>query len=541
MEPHLTVPSVMRYPRSAGILCHVSSLPNRYGCGDFGPDAWRFVDTLKRCGVTLWQVLPLGPTGYGNSPYQSLSAYAGNPLFISPEILHREGWLTDADLEAGKLDFADLQVDFERVIRWRHQLLAHSFVRFLQTATDDDRAAMETFRREQAWWLDEYALFIALKEAHQEALWTHWQRQLVHRKEAALAEARQRHQERIAREIFIQYQFWKQWNALRSYAHDQGIRIMGDTPIFVAHDSADVWSNQDLFHLDADGWPTVVAGVPPDYFSATGQLWGNPLYRWDELETQEFGWWAKRMRHAMQLFDLVRLDHFRGFEAYWEIPADAPDASTGRWVYGPGLRFFQALDEAVDNLKIVAEDLGVITAPVEALRDAIGAPGMRVLQFAFGNDQKASDYRPHNYIQHAVVYTGTHDNDTTVGWFHSEVGGGTTRSAAEIEQERRNVLAYVGTDGTQIHWDLIRLALASVADTAIIPLQDLLGLGNQARMNLPGSAGGNWRWRFRWESLTHDLEQRLNELCEVYERSPRTKPPETAGELPHAVRPTEMV
>ncbi len=508
----------MRLPRSSGVLMHVTSLPSRYGFGDFGPAAYAFVDWLEQAGQTLWQVLPLHPTGYGNSPYQSLSAFAGNPMLVSLDRLVDDGWLDESHLVIDDV-FADKQVDFQRAIPWRRARLVQAAEKFQQQASDSQRAELAAFYEENKYWLDEYALFVALKELHEEALWTHWQRNFVHRKPATISDAQTRLAERIRVEVFTQFQFDRQWKSLKRYANERNIRLMGDMPIFVSHDSADVWAHQEQFAVDEDGWPKVVAGVPPDYFSATGQLWGNPLYRWEAMAESGYRWWTDRMRHAQSMFDLIRLDHFRGFEAYWEVPGDAPDASHGRWVPGPGLAFFEALREQLGELKIVAEDLGVITPPVEALRDAIGAPGMRVLQFAFSTTSKARDYRPHNFIPHTIVYTGTHDNDTTYGWFHSEAGSSSTRTTAQIEKEQREILEYLGTSSAdEIHWKMIRLALASVADTAVIPMQDLLGLGTQARMNLPGTASGNWAWRLTVGQITPELTTRLRRLTEVYER-----------------------
>lgn len=512
----------MRFPRSSGIVCHVSSLPGRYGIGDLGPAALDYVAFLARTRQSIWQVLPIGPTGYGNSPYQSFSAFAGNPLFVSPERLIDDGWLEPHELSGGP-DFDPRSVDFEAVIPWRRRLLETAWQRFERDHTPALRQEFAEFLSNNDWWLDDYALFAALKEHAQQRAWTSWQVELVHRDPAALRAARQRLAEPIAFETFVQFAFARQWFALKREANRRGIRLLGDLPIFVAHDSADVWTAQDMFWLEPDGRPSVVAGVPPDYFSVTGQLWGNPLYRWERHAQRGFDWWIRRLAYALQLFDVVRVDHFRGFEAYWEIPAGAQTAASGRWVPGPGLALFRAIESQLGPVPLIAEDLGVITPLVEALRDAIGAPGMRVLQFAFGNDAKASDYKPHNYPRHCVVYTGTHDNDTTVGWFHSRAGVGTTRSQAEIDREREMVLRYTGTDGRQIAWDMIRLAWGSVADTAIAPMQDLMELGSEARMNLPGTTGNNWRWRYLPEQLTAGIEARLTLLTETFERDPRAR------------------
>jgi 4-alpha-glucanotransferase len=507
-----------RRPRSSGILLHLSSLPAAHGIGDLGPDARRFVEFLARTGQSLWQVLPVGPTGYGNSPYQSLSAFAGNPLFVSLDRLAAEGWLTPAELRI-EVRFPEKRVDFESVIPWKQSRLSLAYEHFRQSGAQHD-VDFAQFRAAESEWLDDYTLFAALKDEAGGRAWTQWAPDLVRREPAALTAARQRLSMRIGREEFVQFQFARHWAALRELARVHQVRIMGDIPIFVAHDSADVWAHQRLFHLDSSGHPTIVAGVPPDYFSATGQLWGNPLYRWDVLEQYGYRWWIQRFRHALRLFDLVRLDHFRGFESCWQIPAGAQDARQGQWVAGPGIALFRAAERALGPLPLVAEDLGVITPQVDALREALGAPGMRVLQFAFGDDPKAADYRPHNYPPHCVVYTGTHDNDTTVGWFHSRAGEGTTRAADAIARERAAALAYLGTDGAHIAWDMLRLAWASVADTAVAPLQDVLGLGTEARLNLPGSAEGNWRWRFTAQQLTPAVETRLRTLTRIYDREP---------------------
>jgi 4-alpha-glucanotransferase len=505
------------FPRSSGILCHVSSLPGDWGIGDLGEAARRFADWLQNAGQRLWQVLPLGPPGFGESPYQTFSAFAGNPLLVGLDRLADEGWLADADQENAPRSDGQA-VDFEQVRPFREHCLEQAHRTFQKGATSQERAAFDDFRHAQAWWLDDYALFAALKKKHAGRPWTEWGPDLVSRRPSALKARAAELGAWIDEEAFVQYQFQRQWQRLKSDCNSRGMRMMGDVPIFVAHDSSDVWAHQDLFFLDERGQPTFVAGVPPDYFSASGQLWGNPLYRWDLMRRDGYAWWVERLRYALSQFDLIRLDHFRGFEAYWEVPAGAPTAAPGRWVAGPGAHFFRTVREALGELPLVAEDLGVITPQVEALRDEFGFPGMRILQFAFGDDPKADDYQPHNYPRHCVVYTGTHDNDTTRGWFESRAGEGTTRTTDQISRERRFTLAYLGTDGTAIHWDLIRLALASVADTAIVPLQDVLGLGTEARMNLPGTSQGNWRWRFSHQILTAEHARRLKELTAIYDR-----------------------
>lgn len=505
--------------RTSGILLHLTSLPGAAGVGKMGPEAYRFVDFLVRTGQGIWQVLPIGPPGHGNSPYQCYSAFAGNPLLISPAELVAQRLLDEGDLPSDS-DFSPNRVDFERAIEIQNTLLTQAFRNFYAQGTLDARAAVAAFSQQQAAWLDDYALFQALKKAHGGSGWTSWDAAARDRDPQALARWRETLATEIAYEKFVQYEFYRQWRALKAYANERNVAIVGDLPIFVAHDSADVWAHQDLFALEPNGRPTIVAGVPPDYFSETGQLWGNPLYRWERMAATGYRWWVDRLGGALELFDQIRLDHFRGFEAYWEVPGTAQTAAAGQWVPGPGSALFEKLQQELGILPIIAEDLGVITPEVEALRDQFAFPGMRVLQFAFGEDPKGIDYQPHNYIRNCVVYTGTHDNDTAVGWFSSEAGEGTTRGQKEIDVERALTLRYTGTDGHEIHWDLIRLALASVADTAVFPLQDLLGLGTEARMNMPGTATGNWGWRFPWDMLTSEAEQRLLELTATFGRSP---------------------
>lgn len=506
----------MAQRRRSGILLHVTSLPGALGMGDLGPEGRRFVDLLRRTGQAIWQVLPLGPTGYGDSPYQCFSSFAGNPLLVSPQRLVDDGLLDLTDLKSVP-SFRDDQVEYETVAPWRLGLLRKANQRFQNDDAVPLRGDFERFLSAEAAWLDDYALFMALKGHYPPGAWTEWEADIRAREPQALARWRKRLAGEVAFEQFVQFLFQRQWLSLKRYANEQGVLILGDVPIFVAHDSADVWANQSLFHLDDESRPSVVAGVPPDYFCATGQRWGNPLYRWDRLAEQGYQWWIDRVSATLRYVDLMRIDHFRGFESYWEIPADSPSAITGRWQPGPGQALFRALEARLGRLPIIAEDLGVITPPVEALRDGLGLPGMRVLQFAFGDDPKASDYQPHNYVRHAVVYTGTHDNDTAVGWFRSQAGEGTTRSAEQVEAERNFTLRYLNTDGREIHWDLIRAALASVADTAIVPMQDLLGLGAGARMNMPGSSSGNWRWRLT-ELPGPAVERRLADLTELYQR-----------------------
>jgi len=510
----------MKSSRCSGILLHPTSLPGRLGIGDLGPEAYRFADFLAGTGQRIWQVLPLGPTGYGDSPYQCFSAFAGNPLLVDLEKLVAEGDLSPGDLADDLPAFPDRQADFSWVIQHRRPLHKNAAKNFLAHASPSRREDFETFCRQNAPWLDNYALFMALKEAHGgEAVWNKWERDIATRQPAALARWEAILTEPINTQKYLQYQFYKHWSELKAYCHDRGIQIMGDIPIFVAHDSADVWAQPGLFHLDAEGNPYVQAGVPPDYFSATGQLWGNPLYRWDVMAETGYAWWIDRFRSILRLVDIIRLDHFRGFEAYWEIPGKVKTAIKGRWVKAPGAELFEALQKTLPDLPIVAETLGVITPEVEALRDRFGFPGMGILQFAFGTDPQAPDFKPHNYSRHFVVYTGTHDNDTTIGWWTSSGVGDSTRTAENIRTERAFALKYLGTDGREMNWVLIRAILASVADWAIIPLQDVLGLGSEARMNLPGTSNGNWRWRFTADQLTPEIGERLRELTVIYDRA----------------------
>lgn len=507
----------MSFPRSSGVLLHPTSLPGRFGIGDLGDEAYRFADFLVASGQRLWQVLPLGPTGYGDSPYACYSAFAGNTLLISPERLVTAGLLTESDL-ATSPNFSPRQVDFETVHTFKDSLLKTAFDRFTQSTDTKLRSEFETFREQHRQWLDDYAIFRALKAAHGGKSWNEWDSSFVRREPAALARAIEALREEIEAQRFYQFLFFKQWSELKAYCNGHGIKIIGDIPIFVAHDSADVWTNPDHFKLDATGKPVVVAGVPPDYFSKTGQLWGNPLYNWERMIADGFSWWIERVQATLQVVDILRIDHFRGFVACWEIPGGDKTAERGQWVDAPGRALFHAIRNALGELPIIAEDLGVITPEVEKLRDDFEFPGMRILQFAFSSDSKNPDL-PHNYHPNVVVYTGTHDNDTTVGWFQSVAGEGSTRDKDQIERERTFGLKYLNTNGKEIHWDFIRAVIASCANTAVVPLQDLLGLGNEARMNLPNSTSGNWSWRFDSGALTEAIQKRLRDLTELYGRT----------------------
>ena len=501
----------MRFPRASGVLLHPTSLPGRFGIGDLGQSSHEFVAFLQHAGQRWWQILPLGPTGSGNSPYQSHSSFAGNPHLISPEGLVAEGWLPRTELEDPP-EFDPERVLYARVGRFKSRLLRRAFASFSLS----EPAFLEFEERESAW-LEDFALFMAVKQHTKGLPWFEWEPELVRRKASAL----QRWRGKLDREInyhkFVQFVFEKQWNELRGKCAEAGVKLIGDIPIFVAHDSADVWSRPDLFFLDRVGRPTVVAGVPPDYFSKTGQLWGNPLYRWEVHQREGFAWWMERIGSLLNRVDLIRIDHFRGFEAYWEVPGRARTAVNGRWVPGPGASFFEALQERYPELPLIAEDLGVITPAVDQLRDQFQLPGMRVLQFGFATDSEAQKHLPHRYIPHCVAYTGTHDNDTAVGWLTSQHVA-STQSADEIAAERAYALRYVSSRGGDFSWQMIRLVLGSVADTVIVPLQDVLGLDSRARMNIPGKPKGNWEWRFRSSQLSAAVKDTLAELTATYAR-----------------------
>ncbi len=506
----------MPFPRAAGVLLHPTSLPSAYGIGDLGRTAYEFVDFLVAANQTYWQVLPLGPTGFGDSPYQCFSAFAGNTNLISPEILVEEELLTAEEI-ADHPDFPEGKVDFGAVIEWKNALLEKAYQRFRLTTSVNLRGSFESFTQVVAEWLDDYALFRAIKKTQDQKSWQQWDEELKLRDEAAILRAHEDLLDEVQAQKFYQFLFFKQWTRLKNYANGKGIRIVGDVPIFISLDSADVWCNPQEFKLNRDGSPKVVAGVPPDYFSKTGQLWGNPIYNWDAMREDGFKWWISRVKFTLKTVDILRIDHFRGFAASWEVPGGDKTAENGRWVNVPGKELFLTLRRELGQLPILAEDLGVITPDVEELRDGFGFPGMRILQFAFGGDTANHDL-PHNYIKNCVVYTGTHDNDTTVGWFNSQAGAGSTRDEAEISREHDFCMRYLNSDGSEIHWDFIRTVLASVANTAIVPAQDLLGLGTEARMNLPASESGNWYWQLRNGELTEEIGERLGGLTETYGR-----------------------
>lgn len=508
----------MAFARSAGILLHPTSLPGFGGIGSLGTEARAFVETMEAAGIGLWQVLPLGPTGYGDAPYSALSAFAGNPLLIDLEPLRERGLLVAGDL--AKLNgLSETSVDFARVVPAKMSVLRGSFERFPDG--DPQETELQAFCAANAPWLDDFALFMALKDSHRGQPWYLWPADLKLRQPAALAGARRLLDREIAFHQYVQWLFFRQWTTLKEHANRLGVRIVGDMPIFVAHDCSDVWANQTLFQLNPDGVPVAVTGVPPDYFSPTGQLWGNPHYRWDFMEAAGFDWWIERFRVLLRMVDIVRIDHFRGFAAAWTVHHEEETAMRGEWVRAPGASLFAAVRQALGDAPIIAEDLGFITPDVDELRATLGFPGMKVLQFAFGTDA-SNPSLPHNFTPDTVVYTGTHDNDTTVGWY--------SRISTE---ERYRVQRYVASDGLDISWDLMRLALASVANQAIVPLQDVLRLGSEARMNLPGHPSGNWSWRFTGGSITEKHIGGLRVLIETYGRAapaPTTSLPDTPTE-----------
>lgn len=495
----------MSFPRSAGILLHPTSLPSRYGIGDLGENAYDFIDFLAGAGQSLWQVMPLGPTSFGDSPYQCLSSCAGNPMLVSPEKLVEDGLLPE-DQIGSVPRFPQDKVDYGPVIEWKNALLWRSFHYFRRYGKAHRKRRFERFCEDNTYWLDDYALFKALKEHHEGAVWTSWPHDIATHQPGAVHQWRERLGEQLWAQKYFQFLFALQWRELRSYANDRGIKVIGDIPIFVAMDSADAWANPEMFWLNKDGKPIYVAGVPPDYFSETGQLWGNPLYRWETMECTKYRWWVRRFRASLAVVDILRIDHFRGFEGCWEVPASETTAVNGRWVKVPGTDLFQTIQETMGSLPIIAEDLGVITPEVRALRDRFGFPGMKILQFAFGGGPD-NESLPHNHIRNCVVYTGTHDNDTTRGWYESAAG-----------HEKDFLHRYLGRGGKEIVWELIRAALASPACMAIVPAQDLLELGTEARMNKPAVAAGNWSWRLTTGQLHEGIGQRLLELTRLYAR-----------------------
>ncbi|KXG78101.1 4-alpha-glucanotransferase [Thermotalea metallivorans] len=489
--------------RSSGILMHITSLPGPYGIGSFGKEAYRFVDFLEKAGQKYWQLLPLGPTGFGDSPYQSFSSFAGNPYLIDFESLVVDGLLEEEDFQG--LDFGENpeKVDYEKIYRNKFFVLRKAYAKGKKRFA----GVVEKFKGKHREWIEDYALYMAVKEQFDMKPWKDWDEDIKLREEKALLYYKKELKEEIKYWIFLQYLFFKQWMALKKYANGKGIRIIGDIPIYVAEDSADAWANSEIFRLDGKKTPITIAGCPPDSFSEIGQLWGNPIYRWDVLEERGFDWWIHRIQGNLKLYDVIRIDHFRGFESYWEIPYGSKTAATGRWVKGPGMKLFKAVQKHLGDIEIIAEDLGFLTKQVIQFRNRSGYPGMKVLQFAF-DTREESDYLPHNYEKHCVVYTGTHDNDTIMGWMK-------TANQEDVEYAIRYLHL---SEQEGYHWGFIRGAWSSVGNLAIAPMQDFLGLGSEARMNIPSTIGGNWQWRMKKEDLTKTLAEKIFQITKLYGR-----------------------
>lgn len=491
----------MKFTRRSGILCHPTSLPSKYGIGDFGKSAYEFIDFLNDAGQKIWQILPLSPTGFGDSPYQSFSAFANNHYLISPDILVNSGLLSKSDLIEHPI-FPDEEIDYGNVIKWKLTVFEKAFLSFTTSSDSNQETKFEKYCEDNKYWLEDYALFMSLKEHFNYSSWEFWEKKISNYEYDDVEKWKAKLKNKIKYHKWLQYTFFEQWLNLKSYANNKGISIIGDLPIFVAFDSADLWANPDLFIL------SVLAGVPPDYFSETGQLWGNPHYNWEKMKEDEYKWWRMRFILLIKLYDIIRIDHFRGFEAAWHIPYGEKTAKNGKWVKAPGRDFFHNIFKHLGcEIPIIAENLGVITEEVEDLRLTFDFPGMKVLQFAFDDFDAKNDFLPHNYEKNSVVYTGTHDNNTTIGWFNSI-----------NEDIKKYVLEYINSNGEEINWDFIRLILSSSSDTAIIPLQDILGLDNSARMNFPNTLGGNWKWRYKKEMLTDDILRRLKKLTKLYGR-----------------------
>ncbi|MDR9417703.1 4-alpha-glucanotransferase [Gracilimonas sp.] len=495
----------MRFPRSCGCLVHPTSFPGKYGMGDFGFEARKFIDFLDRTNQSIWQVLPLTPTGYGNSPYASYSAFAGNVYLISPDILHKKGLLTQDEIDDIQLPYST-EADYEASFKNKDRVYQLAFKRFFDSIKKEEKEAFNAFKKQNKHWLDDFVLFMACSLYYNRQPWNTWDEDIAQRKPEALKKYREKFKEQIEYQYWLQFEFNNQWIALKNYANQKGIRVIGDIPIFVDHNSADVWANPEYFEVDEKGNRMLVAGVPPDYFSKTGQLWGNPLYKWDKLEEDGFSWWVDRFKQMFYAFDAIRVDHFRGFNAYWEIKASEKTAENGRWVKGPGKKLFDTILEQCGELPIIAEDLGFMTEGVEKLRDKYNFPGMKIIQFAFDSDS-ANDFLPHNYTPNSVVYSGTHDNDTAIGWYNST-----------NETEQHKARTYTRSSGENIHWEFIRLGMLSVADQAIFPLQDYMGLDESHRMNIPGTSSGNWLWRYTYEMFKNVDEQHIQHLVEISNR-----------------------
>lgn len=495
----------MRFPRSSGTLVHPTSFPSDYGIGDLGSAARGFIDFLSSTYQTIWQVLPLGPTGYGSSPYASYSAFAGNQYLISPDILVDKGLISRA--EADKIKKPEsVSVNYDEAYKDKGRILRIASGNFYNHLTPDQEKSLEEFKKRNNNWLDDYCLFIVCSRMYNRKPWNKWNPDIAQRKKKKLNELKKQYKEEIKHQEWLQFEFFNQWFDLKRYANDKNIRVIGDIPIFVDHNSADVWANPGYFAVDKQGNRQLVAGVPPDYFSETGQLWGNPLYKWDALEKDGYSWWIERFDQMFNLFDAIRVDHFRGFEAFWQVPAEEKTAQKGDWVKGPGKKLFETIRKELGELPIIAEDLGFVTPEVIELRDYFQFPGMKILQFAFDSDP-GNDFLPHNYNTNCVVYTGTHDNDTTIGWY---------KTAPEAEKHRAR--EYTKSDGSEINWELIRLGMLSVADQAIFPLQDFMNLDSEFRMNTPGTVGDNWEWRYTKQMLDGVDSDRIRSLIEMSNR-----------------------
>lgn len=491
--------------RKSGILLHPTSFPGPYGIGDLGDSAYQFIDFLVASDQELWQVLPIGPTGYGDSPYQAFSSFAGQPLIISPDRLVDMGLLTEEELD--KREWDPQCIDYGPAIEYKFSLYKKAFKHFDATEDDDLKKAYRKFCTSQKEWLTDYALFMAVKDYHGGVVWTEWDKDIAFPTKESKKKWNNKLKNQVKYFKFLQFLFYKQWFELKDYANQKGISIIGDTPIFVAFDSSDVWADKDLFFLDKKGYPTEVAGVPPDYFSETGQLWGNPLYDWAKHKKEGYAWWTKRVAYNLKFVDILRIDHFRGFEAFWAVPFGSETAITGEWKKGPGHDLFNALETNLGkDLPIIAEDLGVITPEVEALRDDFHLPGMKILQFAF-DDIEENGFLPHNYTPHSICYTGTHDNDTTLGWY-----------LKAIPESQDKVRRYMNTDGMDVVWDFIRSCFGSVSEMAVVPLQDIFSYDSWARMNTPGVAAGNWQWRYEGHMLNDHFSGKLKYVSELYGR-----------------------
>ncbi len=496
---------IFQHNRKCGVLLHPTSLPSKYGIGDLGSSAYEFVDFLSQSGCKSWQILPLGPTGFGDSPYQSFSSFAGQPLIISPDLLVEAGLILEEEIEIRTWD--DRRIDFGEVIEYKYGLLHTAYNNFKSLSPVNTITAFNEFCDDHKYWLDDYALFMAVKDYHEGIVFTEWESEISNAEKEAKEKWAIKLDDEVTFYKFIQFLFFTQWLALKKYANENDIEIIGDTPIFVAFDSADVWSNRELFYLTDEGYPSIVAGVPPDYFSETGQLWGNPIYKWKRHKKTGYAWWTSKIEHTLKLVDVLRIDHFRGFEAYWAVPYGAETAVTGQWKPGPYKNFFKTVRKNLgEDLPIIAEDLGVITKRVKNLRDTFDFPGMRVLQFGF-EDEKDNSFMPHNFSNNTVCYTGTHDNDTTLGWYFSQP-----------EKVRDRARRYMNVDDSNIVWEFIRLAIASSADRAIIPMQDLLSLGSEDRMNTPSTLSNNWVFRYTNEMLTEEIKEKLLYLNKLFAR-----------------------